>query len=454
MPEESTKQKELDFQSYVETFEKNGSRGKKEIKYAETNSATLHYQTQKSLSTKNFDTAKGEHFPSADLSTPNKKLKAYAVLKPREKEISPYPNTEELTRWQNRISDLLLNMNDLTADVFDSISAIWLRQAKHYESMVTIKADDFLQFRGLKQKKGGNNSQRGGYEIEQRQAIAEQIEILSRTWIKVLEMEITEEVAGKKGSFRKRRKWGGESLAIVVSSKFGELDDKNILDPFVWNVRPGDVFSKFLFGAGRQTALLAQKALEYDPYRQKFEKRLARYLAYQWRIRQQGGNYLQPFMVETLLNAIGLEINQKHPNRAKEILEKILDTLLKDNLIKGWQYENGIDESIVGKRDWSKEWIQWKIFIEPPQVIMDQYAQIKSPPTTKTAKQIEKLSPSQKEEIGKKFKETRLKRGLTQMQIAEELGIHQSHISRIEKGQSTSKETLKKIEKWFATLSA
>jgi hypothetical protein len=32
--------------------------------------------------------------------------------------------------------------------------------------------------------------------------------------------------------------------------------------------RPGKVFAHFLFGPGRQTALLSAKALHYDPYRQ------------------------------------------------------------------------------------------------------------------------------------------------------------------------------------------
>ena len=59
MSEETEKQKELDFQSYIETYKKKGSGGKEEAKYAETNSATLHYQTQKSVATKSFDTPLG-----------------------------------------------------------------------------------------------------------------------------------------------------------------------------------------------------------------------------------------------------------------------------------------------------------------------------------------------------------------------------------------------------------
>lgn len=151
---------------------------------------------------------------------------------------------------------------DIAADVFDIITARWLKEAKHYEAMVTLTADDILKERGLLPKISGDGC-RGGYRENQRKDIQQKIDVLSYTWVTVDEMEIVEVLDGK----RKVTKWRGESKAIALTSRFGQVRTDGSTDVFAWRIRPGDVFAKFLFGSGRQTALLSQKALNYDPYR-------------------------------------------------------------------------------------------------------------------------------------------------------------------------------------------
>ncbi|MCB1084230.1 MAG: helix-turn-helix transcriptional regulator, partial [Simkania sp.] len=325
----------------------------------------------------------------------------------------------------------------------------------------------------LKAKKGGSN-RRGGYGVKQRQTISERIEALSRTWVKVLEMDIVEEIEGKKRTYRKKRKWKGESLAIVVSSRFGEVDDKEQMDPFVWNLRPGDIFSKFLMGPGRQTALLAQKALEYDPYRQKYEKRLARYLSYQWRVRQKDQNYLYPFTVETLLNAASINLKTKNLSWIKDRLEKVLDTLVHDYILENWEYGEGFDESIIGKRGWLKKWLKWKVLVSPPSIITEHYD---TKIVTKPEKVLKSIKSTAKatitpvsfkaeekavvsldlfgENVSDDFdlgliRQTRKSRGLTLMQASQEIGISTSRLSRIERGVTkTTIETLQSIRNWI-----
>ena len=63
-------------------------------------------------------------------------------------------------------------------------------------------------------------------------------------------------------------------------------------------------------------------------YRQTWEKRLARYLSYQWRCKAHEGRYWQPFRVATLLAAVGAELDQRKPSRTRERLEKAPETLL------------------------------------------------------------------------------------------------------------------------------
>ena len=207
-------------------------------------------------------------------------------------------------------------MDDLTADVLDIISAEWLKQASHPEAMVVLTADDFLRHRGINPKKGGTG-RRGGYHNHLRQEIARHIDILTNTWIRVFEREVTVVSEGKRGPERKRVKWAGESRAIIVSSRVGPVNPSGDIEPRAWKIRPGDVFAQFLIGPGRQTALVSQMALHYDPYRQYWEKRITRFLAYLWRIRGGRNDYLAPISVEALLQGAGLQISNRNPKKSR-----------------------------------------------------------------------------------------------------------------------------------------
>src|SRR5215475_11125582 len=108
-----------------------------------------------------------------------------------------------------------------------------------------------------------------------------------------------------------------QSRAFTITDLFGQtrLDGGFDLHKFLF--RPGRVFARFLFGPGRQTALLAIQALRYAPYHQSWEKRLARYLSYQWRCRAQNGRYWQPFRVSTLLAAMGATLDPRKLSRMR-----------------------------------------------------------------------------------------------------------------------------------------
>lgn len=331
--------------------------------FLNTSSSPLYHLFRKKIAQGDFKTEHGEPWPAADLGSSKVTSKAY--IKP-DGDGALYGESllEMQEAMKNKVMDLA-KKGDLAADVFDTITAKWLNEAGHFEAMINITADDFLKARGLKAKKAGSG-RRGGYEEEQRQEIQEQIDTLSYTWITVHEMEITEEVNGK----RKKTKWRGESKAIDLSSRFGQVKLDGSVDAYAWRIRPGDVFAKFLFGPGRQVALLSTKALQYDHYRQKWEKRLARYLAWIWRI--DTGRTQEGISVKTLINAVGEEINKGRPNRTKDRLETALDQLEKDGVISLWDYEIK-NPSLYERRGWWREWLELKIIITAPQEILNQY---------------------------------------------------------------------------------
>jgi hypothetical protein len=279
---------------------------------------------------------------------------------------------QALQELQEAMKEKVLDLTkrgDLAADVFDAITGKWLKEARQYKDEVFITADDILEARGL-QAKLKEEGRRGGYELQQRADIQHQINTLSYAWINVKEMDVIQ--VDDKGR-RKKEKWRGESKAIILTDRFGQVKLDGSIDARAWKVRPGNVFAEFLFGPGRQTALLSQKALNYDPYRQKWEKRLARYLAWLWRI--SSGRTKEGLLIKTLIEAAGMKLNKSRPGRTRERLEEALDRLQQDNVITAWEYEH-IDESIFERRGWAKKWLDCKVTITAPPLIIEQYRQL------------------------------------------------------------------------------
>ena len=405
----------------------------------ETNSSILFHNFRSSFSRPyNFDESNGLH--TADLSNEKQTMIALAQLRPN------YSETHQ------RMAELVMSMGDLTADVLDIISAAWINQATNPGTTIDITADDFLSYRGLQPQKSGTG-RRGGYKNKARQEIASQIEILENMWLVVSEMTAYEEFETKNGKRRMPRKWQGESRVIIVSNRVRQVKlDGTTEEPFAWRIGLGDCLTYFLLGLGRQTALLSQKALNYDPDKQKWEKRLTRYLSWLWRINSQNQ---KPLTVSTIITKGIMEsVDSKNPSRTKERFEKALDRLVYDKVISAWQYEKE-DENIIGQRGWIANWLQWKVIVEPPQVIIDQYVKIVDEKTrvTKQIKQSKKdvLDTADVMITGAMLKERRLLLKFTQLQAAEEIGISRPRISRIESNNNAviTKPELKKLKIWF-----
>ena len=401
----------------------------------EVDNSYLYHKFRSSIASQDFLNSDST-WPTADLSSDDQ-LIAIAQLKPSLDENSE----QEIIEWKDRMVKNVMKMDDLTADILDIISYLWLQKSKDPDSLIYVTADDFLRCRGIKEKKSGSG-RRGGYEDNQRKEVAENIDILDKTWITVKEIEVDNEVSKKKN---KKFIWRGESKAVVITSRLGQLNEDGKMEPYAWRVRPGDCFSKFLFGPGRQTAILSQRALEYDPKKYKIEKRLSRYFAWQWRNRQSNISFMQPFTVLSLLEACREDIDYSRPSRLRERIEKALDMLKDDSVILGWQYES-IEESNLTKRGWINDWVNLKILIEPPQIVLDQYQKINNSKKIKVKKQIEEQISSFEYT---KIRAKRENENLTLLQAAEEIGISVSRLSRIERGEKPSNETLTKILAWL-----
>ena len=296
-------------------------------------------------------------------------------------------------------------MGDLSNDVLDILCALWLQRSESAD-YIEVSADEILRFRGLQQQKSGSG-RRGGYDLKWREQIGLHLEILAHLWISE---------AGQK------------SRPL--------LRQKQTSTPFTWWVKPGESLSKELFSPSPKTALLSQNSLQYNPYKQSWEKRLTRFLSHQWRknMPQVNGD----FVIQELLDELYVQIDYKHPLRTKDRLEKALNTLTKDRVIEKW---GNPGKSIhKEKKLWVDAWCKQLIQIETPLNIIEQYSGLG-------------IRPSNSGKSGQFsfafIKQIRRDRDLSLMEAAAEIGITHARLSQIERGDQAGPKTLKKIKTWL-----
>ena len=262
-------------------------------------------------------------------------------------------------------------LDDLTGDVLLAAFTHWLTHRE--EGSTWITADAILDYRGIKPitKKEGDSRRRAGHHLEHKAVIARAFEQLDHLWLNIDGVEVIE----LEGTRRKPTKLHLESKAISISDRIsqGGLSGGHL--PIAWCYRPGNWAKPFLQEGFRQTALLAQKSLQYDPYRETWEKRLSRYFAFHWRIQAHQGNYSQPYRVTTLLKAIAMEPNARYPQKTRERLEKALDRLQKDKVIADWEYRKG-EEGALPTKGWLTTWLSWTVKVTPPFEVIHHYARI------------------------------------------------------------------------------
>jgi len=340
--------------------------------FLQIGSQRYNYEFTKLLSAPRFETKEGERWPSSYFDT----IKGEAQLKPREIDSKPFLN-ERMAELQELMQDKVMELEKhghLTADVFDIITHRWLTKAKSPADKVLVTVNDFLNIRGLKPyKRSKDDDYRSGYTEAQRKQIARQIDLLENIYIIITEMDVYPK--GKK----KQKVRGIRGRSVDVGITEGQIDFSGDIKGDRWSIRPGDIFAYYFFEPyGRQTALLSIKAVEYDPYRQRWEKSLTRYLAWQWKAdkggKRAGGQ--EGFKVRTLLDAANEKIYKRMPSRTKERMEKALDTLQYDGVIDAWEYEEAREE-VTGRRGWWKEWLEWKIIITAPKDIKEHYPRLK-----------------------------------------------------------------------------
>lgn len=405
-----------------------------------------HYAAlQEALAKGKFERVEGTRFPRALINKGG--VRGHAEMRqitPEEELLLPPAEAEALARkmWEQRGE-----LSDKDADALDAVSACWLQRTRGPEDRVPIYIDEILQMRQLKPKRGGAG-RRGGFEPEQRAEVFRSLLHLQSLWLEISDATVYEPDPEKPKKARRQRR-SLQSRAFVMTDRVGQARLDGTMDVEAVLVTPGSVFGRFLFGPGRQVALLSAKALHYDPFRQRWEKRLVRYLSWQWRIGASRSTFVKSFHVRTLLEEIGLEIDPRDPAKTRTRFEGCLDALLEHGDIAAWQYEHW-DETALPRRGWLPLWMMASICLEAPESIKEAYRSLERTLEAKSALP-RPLPPAAPTTLGERVRDRRRQLKLSQLQAAEELGVSQPYLSQIEKGtRSPSGDVEQRILEWLA----
>src|SRR5690625_1045507 len=192
----------------------------------------------------------------------------------------------------------------------------------------------------------------------------------SLSFIRNLWINLEELIVYEKGKRVEKALQGRAFIYKDINYNYWEFEDPTINSRLL--VKIVGAFEKFRYGCGSQVKLRPGRALEYDPYREVWEKKVTRYLSWRWRTQARKGSYLQPHKISTLLEKLGVKLNKRTPSRVRDRLEKALDVLEEDSVISSWQYGEW-DESISLKNGWLRIWKNSTIIISPPEEIIEHY---------------------------------------------------------------------------------
>ncbi|WP_242285116.1 helix-turn-helix transcriptional regulator [Bacillus cereus group sp. BfR-BA-01394] len=379
---------------------------------------------------------------------------------------------EELKRWNTLIDSTFLTrvMDDLTADCLDIVTELWVKSAENDKTIVPVHYEQILDMCNMKQIKNG----KAYYRKEDRLKIMERLAALASIFIYVNEdneiVILNEEDPNETLAYKKQRIRRLFVMDEIIIAK--DIDTDKTLGIESMNVTPGSFLSKYLYGSEKLTGLLSKKALEYNSKQQRYHKRLTRYLSWRWRIQQSYQHLTHSYSIggpKGLLQVMEISLNRK-PSLTRQVFEKTLDDLMRDQVIKEWKYSPEIDEEKCKGKNWFENyWLKLKVIISPTNELVKLQQEL----ITKKSKQQSPLiieieekapvieekpinilnqeTPNSIEFYIEKMNAYKEKNNKSIRELAKEIDISYSTLSRMLSGKRKrlNDDTKNKLDKWI-----
>lgn len=268
-------------------------------------------------------------------------------------------------------------LGDDDVDVLLAALAQWMEPSRRdIEGATWITAQAVLDYRGIKPKtkREGRARYRAGHRKDDVAEIADCFARLDRIWVELQQVQVLEKASGRRP---RRSTLNLESKLVTITDRITKEETGGERLPIAWCYRPGRWIEPFLEIPNRQVALLLQQALEYDPYHQLWEKRLARYFTFHLRI---GATDSAPLRrkVGRMLEELSLPVDRRNPERCRRRFEEAMAHLLADGIIAHWAYtaesRGALEPAKLPARGWLPTWLNVTIEATAPRPLQEHYS--------------------------------------------------------------------------------
>ncbi|PEN32977.1 hypothetical protein CN543_22875 [Bacillus toyonensis] len=429
--------------------------------YLEVNNSAVYYKLRDGIAKNQFEEDENTLLKSYPIET--KDSNGVAQLSSHKDEDLKLTNIEEAARWNTLVDGVMSNMDDLTADCLDTITIQWLNEAKSPDEFIDFSYEQVLEMCSISKAKANGVEY---YRVEDKIKVAKRIAALASIFIYLNddnEVVVLNDRAETGKHYEVKREVIKRLFVLDSVVLWRDKNTNEYMGIESCRIKPGSFLSGYLYGSNSTTALLSKKALEYNSYRHKYHKRLIRYLTWQWRIRQMFSSLQRPYSIggdKGLLAVMGINQKQK-PNRIREQLENVLMDLEKEEVISHWEYDNGLEEEKLTKKNWFKNYYsQLGIVILPPKELISSMENLAKKKTIDTIheenqpiKIVEKpLDTTENEQvIREKIEFVHMKRNITMRELSIEIGISQPTLSRFynKKTKRLSSTARNKLNQWY-----
>nr|WP_088349869.1 helix-turn-helix transcriptional regulator [Bacillus cereus] len=429
--------------------------------YYEVNNSAVYYKLRDGIAKNQFEEDEETKIKSYPIET--KDSNGLAQLSSHKDEDLRLTNIEEAARWNTLVDGVMSNMDDLTADCLDSITIQWLNEAKSPDEFIDFSYEQVLEMCSIPKAKANGVEY---YRAEDKIKVAKRIAALASIFIYLNdenEVVVLNDRAEPGKHYEVKREIIKRLFVLDSVVLWRDKNTNEYMGIESCRIKPGSFLSSYLYGSNSTNALLSKKALEYNSYRHKYHKRLIRYLTWQWRIRQMFSSLSRPYSIggdKGLLAVMDIKQNQK-PNRIRDQLENVLMDLEREKVISHWEYEKGLDEEQLTKKNWFKNYYsQLGIRIFPPKELMSSMESLvkkKNTNVIQAEKAVEKkeskpISVDESEYlIREKIVFLHTKKNITMRELSEEIGISQPTLSRFynQKTKRLSGVAKEKLTRWY-----
>ncbi|MFJ5625302.1 helix-turn-helix domain-containing protein [Peribacillus loiseleuriae] len=334
-------------------------------------SMDMDYHLMRDIVTKKKDFKKGETGLLATEIIDNRgKVRGLAEIRPPESHVTELASDQQ-EMWFELIESTINSLDEMTADLFDLITYLWMVSPKTSDGYIEFHSNDALQLRNLKKRTAQGREL--DFREEDRFNIMKRVAALSSIWVSLGNQQVkvfnAQDIQDNElyefKDFQRMFEVG--KIRVAYDKKTGE--PKGI---YAVQVKPSSVLTPYLDGPNRTLGLLDLKVFQYSHYTQREHKRLTRYLNIQWKIRTIRRTLQQPFKVSTLLKIMDIS-NRYNGVQKRDKFENVLDELQKDSVISSWNYTEEIDEKQVGKKGWFQSyWTKLSVLILPTDTVVNE----------------------------------------------------------------------------------